>query len=427
MIRLFRVVFLFCVGAALLGAAPAERSVSSSRQFIVHGPDARLRGAICELAERCKRDALRALGARDGWQTPIVIQAQPPDFTRAGAPVAQLQVNQTGAGLKFQLELRIPADIRVPEVERELLRAVLLEIIYRSAPDLPPGTPYVNPPDWLLEGLPALASERDGAAVAQILTTATAGEVPTLEKFLRQKRALLDSPSRTLYDAYSAALVSLLSERPEGRSRLAQFVADLDSASNDPLADLTAHFPALGSDALQIEKNWQASVARMAGSGRYRVLDCAETERQLAEVLRVSVPGPPEPTVYTLEEFAQFLRLPAAVPGLQRLTSDLLLLSGRAHPLYLPVIAEYQRIGAQLLRRKAPRPRRLAELRALREDLRRRMDAIADYVNWWEATQARTASGTFREYLRAAEEAVEPRPRRRDRISVYLDALEAQF
>ena len=33
----------------------------------------------------------------------------------------------------------------------------------------------------------------------------------------------------------------------------------------------------------------------------------------------------------------------------------------------------------------------------------------------------------FREYLRAAEEATEPAPRRRDRISVYLDALETQF
>ena len=54
--------------------------------------------------------------------------------------MAQLRVNQTGAGLKFQLELRIPADVRVPEVERELLRAVLLEMIYRAQPDLPAGT-----------------------------------------------------------------------------------------------------------------------------------------------------------------------------------------------------------------------------------------------------------------------------------------------
>src|SRR3954471_7795794 len=73
---LSRVVLFTCAFAVSVHSAPPERSVSSSRQFIVYGTDARLRGAICEMAERSKAMALRLLGAPDRWKTPIVIQAQ---------------------------------------------------------------------------------------------------------------------------------------------------------------------------------------------------------------------------------------------------------------------------------------------------------------------------------------------------------------
>lgn len=408
-------------------ALPPERSVSSSRQFVVYGGEARLRGAICDLAEQTKRDTLRLLGGRDNWQTPIVIHARSPEINRPAAPLAELRVNQTGAGLKFQLELRLPAEISVPQIEREVLRAVLLEMIYRLQPNIPAGTPVVEPPEWLLDGIPLLAPEFDAAPVAETLATVVAGEMMSLQDFLQQKRRLLDFPSQQVYRAYAGALVSLLVEGPSGRARLSRYVADLDQASNDPFADLTAHFPALGKNSAQVETTWRAGVERFAGSERYRVLSCEETERQLAEILRINIPSATGRAVFALEEFAEFRRDPAAPAELKRLTTELLLLSGRANPLYRPILAEYQRIAAQLLRRKAPRARRLAELRAAREDLSRRLNAIADYLNWFEATQPQVASGRFREYLRAAEEAMEPVPRRRDPISVYLDALETQF
>ncbi len=421
--------FLACfLSVAVCRGAPApERSVSSSRQFIVYGSDLALRGAICEVAERIKRDTLRLLGARDDWRTPVVIEAQ---LLRAPLPDtarARLRVSQTGAGLKFQLELRLTRDLNVPEVERQLLRAILLEMMYRAQPDTPAGAPYVEPPEWLLDGTLALSSGRDADAITKTLATAVAGETWTLEKFLHQKRALLDSPAQNLFRAYAAALVTMLLESAEGRARLARFVAHLPRASNDPLADLVSHFPELGIETAR-ETNWRASVVRLAGSERFRVLTCPETERELAGILRVNVPGEQQTAVFALEEFREFLRNPAAAPDLERLGTELLLLSGRAHPLYRPIVAEYQKIASQLLRRKSARvERRLTELRATREGLSRRMEAIADYMNWYEATQAQNASGSFRDYLRAAELALEPAPRRRDPISVYLDALQTQF
>jgi hypothetical protein len=54
------------------------------------------------------------------------------------------------------------------------------------------------------------------------------------------------------------------------------------------------------------------------------------------------------------------------------------------------------------------------------------MGDIDDYMNWFEATQAKTGSGVFADYLRTAAER-DKTSRRRDAISVYLDALEEQI
>ena len=132
--------------------------------------------------------------------------------------------------------------------------------------------------------------------------------------------------------------------------------------------------------------------------------------------------------MYGLEEFATFARSSGAAAALKRLNQELLLLSGRANPLYRPVITEYQQVVGLISRKKTNRlPQRLAAAREAREHVSRRMSAIGDYMNWFEATQMQTSSGAFRDYMRAAEIAQEGRPRRRDAISVYLDSLEAQM
>ncbi len=410
-------------------ATPPGRTVSTSRQFIVYGPDVRLRGAVAEVAEQIKKTALHLLQERDDWKTPIVINAQYPEANLPELPAARLDLSQTGFGLKLQLELRFGMDVEGLAVERELLRAIYLEMMYRAAPDTAAGTMYVQPPDWLLEGTLALGATLDPAALAEKLGTAIgSGKIISLGDFLQQQPSLLESPSRALYRAYAAALISMLSEGPDGHRRLARFVADLPRASNDPLAELTQHFPALADDPDKREMAWAFNVARFAASERYRMLNCEETERQLAQLLQLEIRDRAQATaIYTLEEFPRFVSEPNANVALQGLTQRLLLFSGRANPLFRPVIAEYQKIIVLLVRgKKKHLTERLAELRAMREQISRRMSAIGDYINWFEATQARSASGAFRDYLKAAELTQEREPRRHDRISIYLDALEAQ-
>jgi Tfp pilus assembly protein FimT len=70
---------------------------------------------------------------------------------------------------------------------------------------------------------------------------------------------------------------------------------------------------------------------------------------------------------------------------------------------------------------------RLARTEALRTKISARMSEIDDYMNWCEATKAKTQSGKFADYLSAAEQQNEMRPRRHDALSIYLDALEERL
>jgi hypothetical protein len=90
-------------------------------------------------------------------------------------------------------------------------------------------------------------------------------------------------------------------------------------------------------------------------------------------------------------------------------------------------VVDYQLAAESVARKKRNGlAKRLANSRALREKIAVRMSEVDDFMNWYEATQAKTASGAFRDYLRASanNDAI---PRRRDALSVYLDALETQF
>jgi hypothetical protein len=409
--------------------AIVQRSISSSRQFIVFGNDVKLRGGLCDLAERTKKNLLAVLQQRDAWKTSIVVYAQRSATAAPDGAPAQLRFSQTGFGLKLQLDLAVAADEKPERIERELLRALLLELMYRDAPDTPAGTAYVQPPDWLVEGVLALAPERDSGALARDVSQLPDVETATpLAEFIEQRPELLDSPSRIVFAAKAAALVSMLSESPGAASSLSRFVVALPRSTDAPFAQLVLFFPELG-NAEKAQQNWSGALLQLAARDRYEMLTCEQTERALAELLPVKVARRDRSAAaFSLEEFPQFIRAAAAPAALREIEQRLSLLSGRANPLYGPIILEYRRITAELARRKNHRiPERLARLRGDREEISRRMSAIGDYINWYEATQTRSASGTFAEYMRAAEVAGEQQPHRRDAISVYLDSMEAHL
>ena len=412
--------------SALL-AAPLERSISTSRQFIVYGASAPLRGTICELAEKTKANLLGVLQRRDQWKTPIIVHLQFPQANLPEIPAAARYLSQTGSGLKIQLELMITAEVDPLAIQRELLRATLLEMIYRGRPDLVPGTVYVQPPDWLVDGLLAGAPGQDRAPLIEALTALLAAKKSIgLEEFLRQKPEHLDSPARLLYRACSLALVQMLKESGNP-SRLSAYIDNLSRASNDPLSDLKAQFPMLGS-ADNVDALWQSSLGQLGAANTYQLLSFAETERKLDDLLRAGIPDSTGKTI-ALENLLspkQAKLSPRQAAVLTRLSQELLLLGASSNPVLRPIVAEYQQIAQLLLAgKRGGLAQRLARVKVTREKGVARMTKIDDYMNWFEATQPNASSETFTEYLRAAGRSTESR--RRDALSVYLDAFEEQF
>src|SRR5437773_7302550 len=203
-----RVIFTLSIFACQsLHAALPARTVSPSQQFVIYGASAALRGAVSELAEQTKSNLLALLRQPDRWKTPIVINLQPEQANLPEIPPAELRFSQTGFGVKLQLDLTIAQNLDASLMERELLPAILLEMIYRKQPNIAPGTVLVQPPDWLLDGVLALTPGRDRGSLVEALSTAD--KTLPLEEFLGKRPELLDSAGRLLYRVYSFALVQL--------------------------------------------------------------------------------------------------------------------------------------------------------------------------------------------------------------------------
>ena len=404
-----------------LHAESPERSVSPSHQFIIYGGDATLRGMVSKLAEQTKANLLALLGQRDRWKTAIVINLQPQQANLPEIPPAELRLSQTGSGMKLQLDLMIAQNLNASLIERELLRTILLEMIYRKDSNIAPGVAFVEPPDWLLDGVLALTPGRDRAQLVEALSVSE--KTMSLEEFLRQRPEQLDSAGRMLYRARSFALVQLLVDGVEGRTRLARYIDSLSNASNDPAADLKAQFPVLAGNT---EKTWQSALTRARGAQNYQLLTFIESERQLDELLRVKIPNTEKSL--DLSGLAGRKASAAEKVALTELARTLLLFIGQANPVLRPIAREYQQMAALLARGKRRGiPKRLVRLQSTREKLAARMSEVDDYMNWFEATQLPARSGVFADYLRAASQPQATGPRRRDPISVYLDALEDQF
>ena len=69
----------------------------------------------------------------------------------------------------------------------------------------------------------------------------------------------------------------------------------------------------------------------------------------------------------------------------------------------------------------------LTSLANLRLKLKRDMQAMEDYIDWSEATQADGFSGDFDEYLQTAGSLAKPPPPRRDPISRYMNLMENEY
>ena len=410
-----------------------QRSVSRSRQFIVYSEDPNARAAIAMAAEDAKDKFLKLLDAPDAWKHPIVIQLTPLDAADPSHPPSDVQIFNTEEGFKVEFNIVLGSDPREAHFPQQLLRALLLEYAYRNQPALvQAGASYAEPPPWLIDGMASLAADPDPEAGSGLFRSLIeSGKTPSLATFLCENPSTLDTPSRRLYSACSMSLVRLLVELPDGHTQMQGFIRHWPGPNADPEAEILKAFPALNSDGQSLEKWWNLGLASLSAADRYQGLSLSETCRQLDDTLhfQVFIDKAGKEQSFTLDQYPAFKKARGAAPALKTLSDRLLGLETQANPLMREVIAAYQGLAVGLSdHRSRHLGSRLAALADFRNRLATRMDQIADYLNWYEATQRTQASGSFDEYIRTADELdKDSAPSRTDPISKYMDSIEQQL
>jgi hypothetical protein len=235
----------------------------------------------------------------------------------------------------------------------------------------------------------------------------------------------LDSAGKQLYRAYSFVLVQLLMESPNGRVRLGRYIDNLAFASNDSLADLRAAFPEIRG----WEKTWKSEIVEIETSPDQGLLTFSQSEERLSEIVKAKLPtAHGRRKTLSLEDSSRSKPSSGQQLALHKLGQQLLLLAARANPILRPVIQDYQKIVGQLaLGKNHGVLARLTELKALRAKVAARMSEIDDYLNWFEAAKLETPSGMFDDYFKSTEDLRARGPKRKDALSIYLDAVEQEF
>ena len=427
-------------GGALKGRALEllPHSTSRSHQFVVYARDSALRNAIGTLGDDTKSELLRALGLDDDWKIPIVVDLRPPEPGLPDArPPVRLSLAQTGLGLKIELDLVLGEAGRGTRLRDELVRAILLEMAYRDHRELMAGVGYTPPPPWLVEGFSAYVENLEtGVSSSMYAALLPASQTLSITEFLSHDPAKMDSTSHAVYRAYAYSLVSLLvNEMEGGQAGMAGFIRDLASLPADEAGSagvLSQHFPQLAASPDSLEKWWVLGLAHLAASDRFQAYSVRETEDHLEQLL--SFPGPVDAKktatkTYRLADFEKYTPLKQNAQILAATRAGLTLLTGRANPLSRPIVTGYQEVVNDLVRSRTKGvAERLEELALAREAIVRRREAIADYLNWFEATQATDQSGAFEDYFRAASQVDHPPTvHRPDSISAYVDEMDLEF
>lgn len=421
------------VAAVRVDAAPPgakDRSISRSRQFIIFCPDAPLRRQVETLVEEVKADIYELLGeSGDRWKLPIVISIAPPEGPKR-APVI-LKMISTPEGPKIDIDAVLGTDLAAVNLQKQVVRAVLLEIAYRTRPPIRGGEEYREAPWWLVDGAIEIFRRRDLGVDSNLFQRLVDNnKFPTIEQFLGFRAEGLGPTAQAIDAAFAMGLVQSLIDQPNGRANLGRLVRRWPETGGDPMAALKKDFPSLAEEGASLQKWWTLNLARLGASNRYRGLTLQETDKQLTALLEIELKIDKAGTKekFAVADFARFIKYPAARAALSEKRQAILALSAQSHALLRPVLADYDEILALLVRGKTQKlSQRIESIEEYRSTVLHRMDQIADYMNWYEATQLGTHTNEFDGYLKAAEELDREETHVFEPIKRYMDTIEKEY
>lgn len=407
---------------------PLQRSISSSKQFVIYFSDGAVRARLARRAEDLKREWLQSLQLKDEWKAPVVIQVVPTRPPKAPRLTTNVYESDGGA-MKVQIDVYDPTVLKGAELDLEIYRALSLEFMHRGEPPKA-GKAITQPPAWLMEGLSEDALTRDDGLPAGLFEMLVkSGPPPKLEAFLKARPDRMDATSRAVYRAQAMGLLRALLSAPGGGEGLARYLQELPGNNPADARVLLEKFPQFAADPAALSKVWTLTLANASASDRVKPLSMAETRNQIATLLEIAAPKnpkkPEEGLIQGPEAMQAIARGSAGQYTLKRISEDLFRLEMRAHPIMRPVVEEYRTIATQLAEKpKKNLEKRIRKNMELQAAVAGRTGEIEDYLNWFEATQLTTPSREF-EVLPTGLNTADL-PERTDSISRLLNDYESR-
>ncbi|MGC1481178.1 MAG: hypothetical protein WA771_11780 [Chthoniobacterales bacterium] len=430
----FLLCFALILNAADTDAADAislkDRSISSSKQFVVYADDPSVRSEITRKAEDYKAEFLKFLGLDDEHDFTIILNlaATPPSGRKP--PESKLGLYELDGGdLKVQLDVFDLDYLDDPAFDRDLMSTILLEYAYRDNATSA-GRSFETPPAWVVEALlEKMRVRNDGPQASAYAALLTGGKTPRVDDFFRTREDRLDPTSRLIFRAQSLAMLDTLSDLPDGRAGLRRYLS-VPRRTPSSTKEVVELFPSLSGERENLARKWVLAIARSSSTDRVDLLGVRDSASQLAEILDVqALPDPRRPEVAAMSGPLALGAIARSKSGefiLTQMRNDLLRLSVRAHPLYRSITDEYlQIVGGLLVKPKRRVEKRIAAAEEVRARLARKTDEMDNYLDWVETTKIKTESETFSEIVEDTEEAVGAPPRP-DAISRFLDNYSEQ-
>lgn len=401
---------------------PENRTTSNSGQFIVFGGTREQRSDLARRGDELAVTAAKELRESGPSKTTILLVLSPGDGFRFRQKPVMVQVfDAAEAGRKLQVDIAPGALGDSGAVDLAIMRALLLErSLRRQKFD---GPKFVEPPGWMVAAL--LAAHTKGAEASGVYASLLQGKgMPPLERFIAQEPWDLRGRARDLHAAQSLALFNGLAELPGGRKRLVDNLT-LEAPDRDPAERFAQTWPEFAADPAKLARRWAVAVARFSSPSKMDFFNSEETGRRLSKLLE-QLETSPEVGDEALPPAEALLALSRTDEGrfrLARAAEEAQRLAFRSHPLYAPLLAEYQTMLDGLARKKRRGfERRFTESEDLRLSLDERAREITDFLNWFQASydgEPEVVVDTV-----ALRKSTDERPKRNDRISRYLDSVE---
>jgi len=416
---------------------PEERDVYKQRtesgQFTIYGADFKTRAAFSSTLESTRVGILNALGVKedDPWKWPIILQLHGKEGDKAPERLMAFQPLIVGEGWRFQLHVHLAKGIDVEALEREIIRALLME---RGLRNVSPNSvnSKLNVPLWLLVGLEEAVDWKRGFGDRELYESVLkSGVLLKLEEMFPYTNIdSLDPATKTTFRVSAGALtISLIGKNNESRDAFFEFLAGVLTFDGEMITLLRENFPGMNLSQNSLVKWWQLQLANLSSPLVVDTMTIVETEERLeaglTAYLRDETGGVRE---IPLSLWRNILTEPKGRSAIQQMNQSIAHMSYRCFPMYRPLLEEYQKLLSNLLQGETKSAEsRIAELSQARKILLDSSVRARDYLDWYEINNGLSQGESFDGFVKLKEVLRGDGERKGDHLSQYLDDMQRFF